>query len=152
MLVNAIVWNVCRKLSEKVIYWYDGWARPGGRGLVVEAGRLALGVAFRRRLAVGDRCTAVALTRKPGGDLGHADRPPDRRGGGQVGPREQAPHFVDCALIQHRLEPSVAAREQPVAIGQQHHRLERDPVADPAAARRLPAGEDRKSTRLNPSH
>src|SRR3546814_21143180 len=90
MLVNAIVWNVCRKLSEKVIYWYDGWARPGGRGLVVEAGRLALGVAFRCCLSVGDRCTAVALTRKPGGDLGHADRPPDRRGGGQVGPREQS--------------------------------------------------------------
>src|SRR3546814_6644076 len=102
ILVNPIYRKLYFKLSEKVIYCCHARARPCGRGLVAEPGKLALGVAFRRRLAVGDRCTAVALTRKPGGDLGHADRPPDRRGGGQVGPREQAPHFVDCALIQDR--------------------------------------------------
>src|SRR3546814_11320214 len=86
--LNPIYRKLYFKLSEKVIYFCHARARPCGRGLVAEPGKLALGVAFRRRLAVGDRCTAVALPRKPGGDLGHADRPPDRPRGGQVRPEE----------------------------------------------------------------
>src|SRR3546814_8441095 len=66
--LNPIYRKLYFKLSEKVIYFCHARARPCGRGLVAEPGKLALGVAFRRRLAVGDRCTAVALTRKPGGD------------------------------------------------------------------------------------
>src|SRR3546814_4745311 len=64
ILVNPIYRKLYFKLSEKVIYFCHARARPCGRGLVAEPGKLALGVAFRRRLAVGDRCTAVALTRR----------------------------------------------------------------------------------------
>src|SRR3546814_16900376 len=59
ILVNPIYRKLYFKLSEKVIYFCHARARPCGRGLVAELGKLALGAAFLRRLAVRDRGTEI---------------------------------------------------------------------------------------------
>src|SRR3546814_16754344 len=86
ILVNPIYRKFYFKLSEKVIYFCNARARPCGGGLVAEPGKLALAVAFRRRLPVVDSRTAVAPTPTPGGDPGHAARRTARRRSGPATP------------------------------------------------------------------